>query len=98
MTKSKKYDYQVIQDNTCWSAKIIRQVTSKKTIVSKRQDGFATESDAEAWGQSEIKAFLQKKMRPLGICLNGFYAVFYLEYTGLFCDAVEKLDVGAGQP
>ncbi|MDP1558619.1 MAG: DUF3622 domain-containing protein [Nitrosomonas sp.] len=59
MTKSKKYDYQVIQDNTCWSAKIIRQVTSKKTIVSKRQDGFATESDAEAWGQSEIKAFLQ---------------------------------------
>ena len=60
MTKGKKYDYQVSQNNTYWSTKIVRQVTSKKTIVSKCQDGFSTESDAQAWGQSEIKIFLQK--------------------------------------
>ena len=59
MTKGKKYDYQVTQNNTYWTTKIIRQVTSTKTIVSKRQDGFSTESDAQAWGQSEIKIFLQ---------------------------------------
>ncbi len=60
MTKGKKYDYQVSQNNAYWTTKIVRQVTSTKTIVSKYQDGFSTESDAQAWGQSEIKLFLQK--------------------------------------
>lgn len=59
MAQNKKYDYQVIQDNATWTTKIIRQVTSKKTIVSKRQDGFTTESEAQAWGEEEIKLFLQ---------------------------------------
>jgi hypothetical protein len=60
MTKGKKYDYQVSQNDAYWTTKIVRQVTSTKTIVSKYQDGFSTESDARAWGQSEIKVFLQK--------------------------------------
>ena len=59
MTTNKKYDYQVTQGTTDWSAKITRRVTSKKTTVSKSQDGFATEAEAKAWGEKELAAFLE---------------------------------------
>jgi len=59
MTQSKKYDYQITQDNAGWTTKIIRQVTSKKTVVSKRQDGFSTELEAQEWGKEEMKQFLK---------------------------------------
>ena len=59
MAKGKKYDFRVKQVDACWTTEIIRKVTSKKTIVSKRQDGFATESEAQEWGQNELKTFLQ---------------------------------------
>ena len=59
MTQSKKYDYQITQDNAGWTTKIIRQVTSKKTVVSKRQAGFSTESEAQEWGKQEMKGFLK---------------------------------------
>ena len=60
MAKSKKYDCCVQHNDTGWSVEIIRKVTAKKTVVSKRQDGFATESDAIEWGQNEVKVFLQQ--------------------------------------
>ena len=56
---AKKYDYRVEQDKSGWTAEIVRRASSKKTVVSKRQDGFATESHAQAWGQSELKSFLE---------------------------------------
>ena len=59
MTNSKKFDYRVVQDNTCWTAEIVRRVTSKKTVVSKSQGEFTLESDAHEWGQKELKSFLQ---------------------------------------
>ena len=59
MTQNKKYGYQITQDNAGWTTKIIRQVTSKKTVVSKRQDGFSTELEAQEWGKEEIKGFLK---------------------------------------
>lgn len=59
MAKGKKYDFQVVQNGTQWETEITRQITSKKTIVSKRQDGFATEAEAKAWGESELELFLQ---------------------------------------
>ena len=59
MTKAKKYDCRIAQANSCWSAEIVRRITSKKTTVSKRQDGFATEAEAQAWGENELKSFLQ---------------------------------------
>ena len=59
MTQSKKYDYQITQDNAGWTTKIIRQVTSKKTVVSKRQNVFSTESEAHEWGKEEMKGFLK---------------------------------------
>ena len=58
MLKSKKYDYRIVQDKTGWSAEINRRATSKKTVVSKKQAGFSTEAEAQAWGQTELKALL----------------------------------------
>jgi len=60
MTESKKYDYRVVKDNSGWAVDIIRRVTSKKTLVSKRQDGFNSETEAQDWGQKEIKEFLKQ--------------------------------------
>ena len=61
MSKGKKYDYRVAQEGETWSAAIIRRVTAKKTAVSKAQDGFASEAEANAWGESELK-FFQKNL------------------------------------
>lgn len=60
MAKAKKYDCRVVQDNNSWVAEIVRRVTSTKTVVSKSQAGFATESEAREWVQRELKLFLQK--------------------------------------
>ena len=60
MKQSKKYDYQVEQDNDTWTAEITRRVTSRVTVVSKSKAGFATEAEAQAWGQAEVEAFLKK--------------------------------------
>lgn len=61
MAKGKKYDFRVVPDDAGWTAEIIRRVTSKKTIVSKSQNGFAVESDAQEWGQRELQTFLQNQ-------------------------------------
>ena len=58
MSKSKKYVYKVVQNDTQWTAQIVRRITSKKTLVSKSESGFASEAEAQAWGQKELKAFL----------------------------------------
>jgi hypothetical protein len=58
MTTGKKYDYRVVQYDAFWKAEILRRATSKKTVVSKSQDGFATESDAQEWAQRELKSLL----------------------------------------
>lgn len=60
MKQSKKYDYRVLQDNDAWTAEVIRRVTSRVTVVSKGKGGFATEAEAQAWGQAEVEAFLKK--------------------------------------
>ena len=59
MSKTKKYDFRLTQENNYWSVEITRRVSSAKTIVSKRQDGFVTEAEAQAWGTSEVETFLQ---------------------------------------
>jgi hypothetical protein len=59
MAKGKKYEYRLVQDNTSWTVEIVRRITSKKTVISKSQDGFTSESDAQEWGQKELKSFLQ---------------------------------------
>lgn len=59
MTKGKKYDYRVVQDDSGWSAEIVRRITTKKSVVSKSQGGFASEAEAREWGQREMQSFLQ---------------------------------------
>ena len=54
MTATKKYDYRITQDDEQWVAEITRRATAKKTLVSKRQAGFATEAEAEQWGEALI--------------------------------------------
>lgn len=60
MAKSKKYDCCIQHDDAGWRVEIIRKVTAKKTVISKRQGGFATEPEAIEWGQNEVKTLLQQ--------------------------------------
>ncbi|WNC73296.1 DUF3622 domain-containing protein [Thalassotalea psychrophila] len=59
MAKSQKYSVNVVEqsDNT-WCAKIERQITSKKKVVSKQQDGFTSESEATTWAEQELASFI----------------------------------------
>lgn len=61
MTSGKKYQFKAIQNDSTWTGQIIRRVSSKRSMVSKRQDGFASEAEANAWGEVELKAFLVKQ-------------------------------------
>ena len=60
MTKSKKFDFRIIQVDTTWKAEITRRMTARKTIVSKRKKGFATEADATAWAEKELAGYIEK--------------------------------------
>lgn len=59
MSKGKKYDYRVVKNRNDWKVEIVRQATSSKTVVSKRQAGFATEAEAKEWGETELKSFIE---------------------------------------
>ncbi|WOH39228.1 DUF3622 domain-containing protein [Thalassotalea fonticola] len=59
MAKSQKYSVSVVEQNdSTWCAKIERQITSKKKVVSKQQDGFASESEATTWAEQELATFI----------------------------------------
>lgn len=60
MTNAKKYDFRLIQVNDLWTVEITRRASVENTVVSKRQEGFATEAEAQAWGKKEVDAFLVK--------------------------------------
>jgi len=60
MSKSKKFDCQVTQDDSTWSAKIVRRVTASKSMVSKSQEGFSSEAEAKEWGEKQLNLFLDK--------------------------------------
>jgi len=57
MTKGKKYDLNIIENESSWSAQITRQVTSKKTKLSKEKEGFKTESAAKKWAEKTLLEF-----------------------------------------
>lgn len=59
MAKGKKYDFRVVRGGDNWTAEIIRRKTSKESIVSKSQGGFASEHDAQEWGKQEMASFLK---------------------------------------
>ena len=59
MAKGKKFDCRVLKHGDSWTAEIIRRKTSKETVVSKSQSGFASEDDAQEWAEDELKSFLK---------------------------------------
>jgi hypothetical protein len=59
MKTSKKYHFQVSLDGATWRAEILRRVTAKTTVVTKQKSGFASEAEAQVWGQEEIRVLLK---------------------------------------
>ncbi len=60
MKQSKKYSFNIEQEDKVWTTFISRRVTSRTTVVSKKQSGFETEAEARTWGESQVEAFLKK--------------------------------------
>lgn len=58
MATEKKFTLRVAQENDTWAAELVRRVSARRTKVSKRQDGFASEAEASAWGEKELKQLL----------------------------------------
>ncbi len=60
MSTNKRYNSQVSKDETSglWRAEILRRASSKRNVVSKTQDGFATEEEANKWAEAELVEFL----------------------------------------
>ncbi|MBL4672833.1 MAG: DUF3622 domain-containing protein [Arenicella sp.] len=55
---SKKYQSEVLQDGDSWTARITRQITSRKSHVSKQQEGLASEAEANAWVETNMAEFI----------------------------------------
>ncbi|MGS0681564.1 DUF3622 domain-containing protein [Shewanella sp. 125m-7] len=63
MTQTKKYDFRVVADGATWTGQITRRQTARKIVVSKTKKGFATEAEAQAWGETELKSFLENLIK-----------------------------------
>nr|WP_321382370.1 DUF3622 domain-containing protein [uncultured Vibrio sp.] len=62
MSKNQKFAIRVSEKRNGWSAEITRQVTSRKTVVSKRETGFESEEKAQAWAEQELAGFVQNQV------------------------------------
>ncbi|EPN4955962.1 DUF3622 domain-containing protein [Vibrio diabolicus] len=62
MSKNPKFAIRVTEKRNGWSAEITRQVTSRKTVVSKRETGFDSEEKALAWAEQELAGFIQNQV------------------------------------
>lgn len=60
MGKSRKYSAHVVKRESGFSAEIHRRMTSKKQVVTKHKDGFASEAEAQAWVDVELQTFLER--------------------------------------
>ena len=60
MSTNKRYNSLVSADETngLWRAEILRRASSKRNVVSKMQEGFATEDEANKWAEAELAQFL----------------------------------------
>ncbi|WP_101758104.1 DUF3622 domain-containing protein [Oceanicoccus sp. KOV_DT_Chl] len=56
---NKKYETFITQQDSSWTAGIIRRVTTRKTTITKSQEGFASEAEAIAWADAELKVLLK---------------------------------------
>ncbi|EJL6402187.1 DUF3622 domain-containing protein [Vibrio parahaemolyticus] len=62
MSKNPKFAIRVTEKRNGWSAEITRQVTSRKTMVSKRETGFDSEEKAQAWAEQELAGFIENQV------------------------------------
>lgn len=60
MSTNKRYNSLLSQDTTSglWRAEILRRASSKRDVVSKMQEGFATEEEANKWAETALAEFL----------------------------------------
>ena len=63
MSQGKKYSVQIVQNDNTWTAKIVRKVTTKRTKITKKQTGFASEAEANTWAETELKGFAEQLKR-----------------------------------
>ncbi|WP_159738705.1 DUF3622 domain-containing protein [Vibrio atypicus] len=61
MSKNPKFAIRTTEKRNGWCAEITRQVTSRKTTVSKRETGFETEAEAQAWAEKELAGFIKNQ-------------------------------------
>ncbi|CAM4222340.1 MULTISPECIES: DUF3622 domain-containing protein [Vibrio] len=59
MSDHKKFTVRTVEKRNGWCGEIVRQISSRRTTVSKREMGFATEAEAQAWGEKELEVFVQ---------------------------------------
>lgn len=62
MANGKKFDYRVVEKRNGWAAEIIRQVSARRTTISKRQMNFATEAEATEWAEKTLVEFVQNQV------------------------------------
>jgi uncharacterized protein involved in exopolysaccharide biosynthesis len=58
MAHHNKFDYRIKQEGDSWIAEITRRITARKTSVSKREKGFATEALAEEWAKEQLVDYI----------------------------------------
>jgi len=56
--RKKKYQSEILQEGDRWTARITRQITSRKSIVSKQQGEFMSETEAQEWVQTNLAKFV----------------------------------------
>ena len=62
MAKNNKYQINLQQVDSSWQAQVTRQVTSKKTTVTKQQENFTSEADAKEWADAELNKLLETQV------------------------------------
>lgn len=63
MTQNKKFDFRLIQENDTWTAQITRRMTARKTVVSKKKQGFESEAEAQTWAETQLQAYLDNLVK-----------------------------------
>lgn len=60
MSHSKQYSLQVSNGGDSWTAEVSRKISAQRSTITKTQSGFASEQEAQAWGEAFIKELLEK--------------------------------------
>ncbi|MDP2574095.1 DUF3622 domain-containing protein [Vibrio sp. vnigr-6D03] len=63
MSKNRKFAIRVTEKRNGWTAEITRQVTSRRTVVSKRETGFESEVLANEWAEKTLAEFVENQAK-----------------------------------